>query len=147
MPVSFGFVAGTTVQTPSGARPIEGLAVGELVWAWDLDHARAVAAPIVGLHTELVDHLDEVVGEAGRIAGCAPGTGIYDVFEEMFRAAASLSTLSELLLWREGQPGSDPVLEVPEHLTPSARIYHLTLGADQTCFFADDALVRHLAEA
>jgi hypothetical protein len=147
MSVPFGLIAGTLVATPTGPRAIETLHPGDRVWAWDLSRRVAIEAPVVALHAERVDHLNEIVGSVSRLRGCAPGTGIFDAFEEMFRAAASVSSLSEVLVWQEGVAISDPVDEVPEHNRPDTGIHHLTLGEDQTCFFADGLLVRHRTES
>lgn len=40
------FAAGTPIETPTGARPIETLREGDIVWSYDLLAGRPVAAPI-----------------------------------------------------------------------------------------------------
>lgn len=151
MTVPFGFVPETLVLTPDGPRPIADLRPGESVLCW-ADDAVTVRS-IVAVHADAVDHLVEVRLDPAdghgphRVRGVSPGTYLWDAFEEMFRGAASLSSLAELLWCSEGGDAvARRVDETVEHHRPGATLHHLTLDGPESTFFADGVVVRHRPE-
>jgi hypothetical protein len=95
------------------------------------------------VHVDQTDHLDEVITDLGTLRGCTPGTAIYDAFEDMFRAAASLSSLSEVVVRRDGHAAVAAVDAILEHHAPQTVVHQLTLEGTVNCFFADGMLVKH----
>lgn len=151
MTVPFGFVAETLVQTPDGPRPIADLAPGHLVLAWTDDGL--TPRPVVAVHADAADHLvairldpDDGNG-THEVRGVSPGTYLWDAFEEMFRGAASLSSLAELV-WcpSDGDPIPRRVDETVEHHRPGTPLHHLTLEGPEAAFVADGVVVRHRPE-
>jgi hypothetical protein len=145
MSVPFGLIAETLVATPDGPKAIEHILPGDVVWSWNIETGEAGRAEVIATHREHVDHLDEILTASEALRGCTPGTGIYDAFEDMFRAAASLSSLSEMLRWTDGATEVQAVDEVAEHHRAGTLVCHLTLSTGHQAFFADGFLVRHLA--
>lgn len=143
MSAPLGFVAGTLVDTPAGPRPVEAIAVGDEVWAFDLRAGERVARAVAELHQDRCRQICEVVADGCTVRGCAPGTFLFDGFEQIHRGAASLSTLSELHAWTGDEGVAAVVLEVIEHRTDGTTVHHLSVDGPEACWFADTALVRH----
>lgn len=143
MSVAFGFPAGARVATPEGDVPLGSIAVGATVWAADTEGRRAPAR-VAEVRRWTVDHLVAVRTASGGLSGCAPGTNVWDAFEEAWRAAGSLSTLSEVLVDRgDGALVAEQVIETPERLAEGMEVAHLTLERPHAALLVDGVLVRH----
>lgn len=141
MSVAFGVQPDTLVATPDGDRAADSLQAGDTVWSWDLAGGTKVARVIKRVHHTAEQHLVAIKAPPLTLRGCTPGMGVYDVFEELFRAAGSLSTLSQV----QGFEATPEVDELSERTEPTT-VVQLTLEGDEGCWFADGVLVRHLAE-
>ncbi|MCB9664262.1 MAG: hypothetical protein H6732_09125 [Alphaproteobacteria bacterium] len=143
MPVPLGFPPEASVLTPDGPRPLGSIQPGDRVLAVDAEARTLAPARVVAVREEVADQLVTIETDGHTVPAAAPGTGFYDAFEELFRAAGSLSALSELLVV-EGQ-ALEPrvVLEVPERDAPGARVLHLVLEAPAHALVVDGVVVRH----
>ncbi len=144
MSLPFGVPAGTPVLTPHGPRAAESLVVGDVVWAVDpVTQARTEAA-ITGITTWETDQLQAITYEGGSLDALTPGTNVWDAFEEAFRAAGSLSTLSELLVESgAGDLAPRAVLTTPETRAPGTRVYLPTLARPHSALLVAGVVVRH----
>lgn len=143
MPVPLGFLATSPVLTPTGPRPLGELDVGDLVLAVDVDARTLAPARVAAVRREPADQLVAIDLGDHVVRAAAPGTGFFDAFEDLFRAAGSLSALSELLVWTGGGLEPRAVLEVPERDAPGAEVVHLVLEAPAAALIVDGVVVRH----
>ncbi len=147
MTVPFGVIAGSRVAVPSGTRLVETLAVGDLVYSYNAASAELVERAITAIDRAVVQQLVAVETEGDvELRGCTPGMGVYDGFEDLFRGAGSLYTLSELVTWDGESLGRVTVLDMPERTVPDTEVFQLALEGGEGTWFADGVLLRHRGE-
>lgn len=137
-------VEGTLIATPSGQRPVESLAAGDALISWDEEALVPQERRIAAVHRHQADHLVRLEAGAIVLRGATPDHLIWDAFESIWRAAASVAPLCELLVW-DGEARSVEVTDVIELEAPGSAVIALELEGPERCFFADGALVRHRA--
>lgn len=127
MSVPFGVPTGTLVTTPDGDRPIEDIAVGDTVLAVDPETGDATPATVTAAPTWEVTHVVDLVTPERRVEGVAPGLGVWDAFEGIFRASGSLSSLSEVAVWTGDGMVVEPLTDAPERAVPRTTLHHLAV--------------------
>ncbi len=144
MSLPFGVPAGTPILTPNGPRAVESLAPGDVVWGVDPNTLVRSPAAITGITTWETDQLQAIAFEGGSLPEVTPGTNVWDAFEEAFRAAGSLSTLSEVLVDSgAGELVTRAVLTTPETRAPGTRVYLPTLARPHGALLVAGVVVRH----
>ena len=142
MSVAFGVVTETMILTPTGPVAAGQLTVGDVVVAHDPVTQTTVHRPIQEVHQSHVTQLVDLVTTEASLTGVTPGTNVWDAFDEMYRAAASLSPLAELL----GQPDTGlqtaPILEGPEREVPTIQVIQFAIEGDEGAYFAGGFLVK-----
>ena len=142
MSVAFGVVTETMVLTPKGPVAASQLAVGDEVVAHDPATQTTVHRTIQVVHQSLVTQLVDLVTSEASLTGVTPGTNVWDAFDEMYRAAASLSPLAELLGRSDAGLQTAPILEVPEREVPPTQVIQFAIEGDEGAYFAGGFLVK-----
>jgi hypothetical protein len=140
--VAFGLSSDATVLTPRGPVPLGALSAGDTVWAFDPEAGAWSEARVVAAPTWTVDQVVDVVFDGGTLHGVTPGTGVWDAFEEGWRAVGSLSTLSRLLVGGRDGLEERGVVTTVEHAV-DREVRHLTLAAPHLAFVVGGVVVRH----
>lgn len=143
MSVAFGAPPDTVVATPGGPRALGALAVGDEVWGVEPIEGTLVPARVEAISGWSVEQLVAVQHDGGALRGCTPGTSVWDAFEESFRAAGSLSTLSEVWSLEGGSLRRREVRDAPEVTVPATQVLHLTLHHPASAVVFDGVVVRH----
>lgn len=146
---TFGFFCvaeGSLVRTPRGERPIEALAVGDPVFAYDLERAAWVSAPIEGIRqsTEVTFGLRV---EGKELLVVTPTHPIYSPRLGKYVPARRWETheLSEVLhVAADGR--ATPAQVSVEAVAGTRRVFDLTVGSAQHNFVADGVLVHNKSE-
>lgn len=143
MSTPFGLGLDTVVLTPDGGRALRDLRVGDAVCAWDAARRALVNREVHAVQEGTVDHLYTIGTPTARAGAVAAGTNVFDVAEDMFRGAGSLSSLSEALVWTGSAADVEAVEVADEYAAPGTPVRFLSLTGDEGAFFADGLLVRH----
>ena len=134
------FGAGTLIATPRGAVPIESLVEGDLVWSYDLDLRRRVAAPILNIFGHRDGWVRDLRLASGRVLRVTREHPIYVPGESRYAAASELSVGAKLL--QVGEASSETViLSFPERATQTT-VYNLEVAGFHN-YFAEGVLVHN----
>lgn len=139
----FGVIGETTVLTPTGPRPIAEIGVGDAVCAWDSVHRQVCERRVTEVQRGVSEHLYALATASAQLAGCTPGLQVYDAFEDMFRAAGSLSALAELAVLVDGALQPEPLVDARELTVPDAALWWLITDGQEGTLFIDGVLARH----
>lgn len=142
MSVPFGLPPSTAVLAPGGSVVLGSIAAGDAVLAFDPESGVWSEARVVAVPAWTVDQVVDVVFEGGVLEGITPGTGVWDAFEEGWRAVGSLSTLSRLLVGGRDGLVDRGVVATVEHAV-DREVRHLTLAAPHLAFVVGGVVVRH----
>jgi hypothetical protein len=141
--VLFGVIGETTVLTPGGPRPIAEISVGDTISAWDSVRRCVCERRVTEVQRGASEHLYALATASARLGGCTPGLQVYDAFEDMFRAAGSLSALAELAVLVEGALQPEPLLDASELTVAGAALWWLITDGEEGTLFIDGVLARH----
>jgi hypothetical protein len=139
------FVRGTRIATPRGPRPIEALAVGEIVWSWDVERSAAVERPVARVLRAQRDELLTLRAGDVRIAGVTLDHPFYEQSTRRFVRAGELSLDARLLAWL-GTGDPRPVqLDALERVARGGPVdvWDLTIDGPEHDFFAEGVLVHN----
>lgn len=139
----FGVVGETMVRTPSGSRAIRELAVGDAVCAWSQARGRIEERRVTEVQRGVGDHLVRLGTPSTRLPGVTPGLQVHDAFEDMFRAAGSLSSLAELSVWSGDGLVAEPLTSSDEVAAAGTPLWWLLTDGDEGTLLLEGVLVRH----
>lgn len=143
MSIALGFAGTCRVATPTGARPLSSIGVGDEITTYDTEAGTLGTARVVQVHRFSARQWVTIDLDGGRLTACTPGTGVWDAFDEIFRSAGSLSTLAELVVVDGTQTSACQVRDVPERTQPDTEVVHLTLASPADSLVVDGVVVRH----
>lgn len=142
MSVPFGLPASALVLTPRGLVPLGSVAPGDVVASLDPETGTWSEARVLATPAWSVDQVVDIAYDGGVLVGVTPGTGVWDAFEEGWRAVGSLSTLSQLLVGDRVGVSPRDVTGFTERAV-DREVRHLTLAPPHLAFVADGVVVRH----
>ncbi len=140
------FVAGTRVRTPGGERPIEDLAVGDAIVAWDATARRVVVGRVAAIHRALVRETRAIVAGALRVRGVTRTHPVFELGRGDFVQASELRVGDRLLsLDGEGREGEVAIAAIDAHevAEPTIPVFNLTVADAPPTYFADGVLVHN----
>ncbi|MBX7194775.1 MAG: Hint domain-containing protein [Sandaracinaceae bacterium] len=140
------FVRGTRIATPKGRRPIEDLAVGDTVFAYDTERAVIVERPVVDvLRTRSRELLSLRAGEL-VIAGVTSEHPFWDTRSSRWVRAEDLALGHHLLGWLgAGETRALPISELRrEKVYGEVEVFNITVGGgEEHNYFAEGLLVHN----
>lgn len=143
-PVRYCFVAGTMVLAVGGARPIEELSIGDLVWSWDLEAMKPATARVTHVLRARADRLLCLRSSAGTIRGVTAGHRFYDPERRAWRPAGRLGAGDVLLHWTGAGAARPAVIEAVSAERPDREVEVFNITVEGThCYFAQDVLVHN----
>ena len=135
------FAAGTRIDTPAGALPIEALQDGDLVWSYDHESRRRVPSPI----SRTFRHRHALVRELrlanGNVLWVTKEHPFYVPERRHYAPASSLSTGTELRTFHAGAVGETSVLSFPKS-ADRMTVYNLEVAGFHN-YFAEGVLVHN----
>ncbi|MCP4807118.1 MAG: hypothetical protein GY913_14895 [Proteobacteria bacterium] len=140
---SFCFVAGTRVDTPTGPRPIETLAVGDTVWAFDVTTLRRVERRITALHRNTVTSTRRVTVGDRLIAGVSGEHPFWS--DGAWVEARSLQVGSPVHVWN-GVEASERRIDVILDEAGPIEVFNISVEGEET-YFAEGVLVHNKSVA
>lgn len=142
------FVKGTRVATPRGPRPIDELAVGDLVFSWDIARAAIVERPVVDVLRSKSREIFSVRAGELAIAGVTAEHPFWDVRSSRWVKAEELALGHHLLGWLgQGSTKAIPVSELRrERAYADVDVFNITVGGgEEHNYFAEGLLVHNKA--
>jgi cysteine-rich repeat protein len=138
------FLAGTLILTPDGAKRIELLEIGQVVWSYDPDKG-LVARAITALHRQLSRVICRVASAGACLKGVTPSHPMYDAARDRYTALRDLDAESRLLLFLDGARHVAPIdeIQIEEAFEPSFDVYNLTVEGPEHNYIADGVLVHN----
>lgn len=136
------FVAGTRVRCPDGDRPIEDLAVGDPIVAFDVEERRVVVGHVAALHGAVVREVRSIVAGGAVIRGVTRSHPIFEVGRDAFVPAGDLRRGDQLLRGDAERVVVSSIV-ADERPEPSVPVFNLTVAGAPPTFFADGVLVHN----
>lgn len=135
------FTAGTRIRTPRGPKPIEDLAVGDVVYAFDCERRELVEERIEALLRSEGARLATVVVGTHRIEGVTPEHPFFDPERGTWLDASELSVGQAVVVFGDGAPVPSKVTAVEWRAGPVA-VFNITVSGQHN-YFAEDVLVHN----
>ncbi|MEO0326467.1 MAG: Hint domain-containing protein, partial [Myxococcota bacterium] len=139
-PVDSCFVAGTPIATPSGPRPIETLAAGDLVWAFDHETGERVPAPVRRRFVHEAAKVREVRFATGTAVRATDSHPFYAVREARYVKLEALH-VGDRVLAHSAQPKATEIVALGP-LVPVARVFNVEVATHHN-YFAGGVLVHN----
>jgi hypothetical protein len=139
------FVAGTLVATPGGPRPIESLAAGDEVWAFDVNTMRRARRRVEALHRASAREVRSVRAGDLFVRGVTPSHPVYAPARGAFVPLRELR-VGDAVLGFDGEAATPRAVEgVDARERPAADVdvYNLTVEGPEHTYFADGLLVHN----
>jgi hypothetical protein len=139
------FVARTLVETPRGPRPIETIAVGDIVWSFSLERGERVARRVRAILRNKAREVRTIRAGGRVVAGVTSEHPFYDWANGAYRAVRDL-VVGDVLASLEGEslrPCSIESVTSVETTEPSFDVYNLTIDGPEANYFAEGILVHN----
>ena len=133
------FVAGTLVQTGDGAKPIEEIQPGDMVWAWDEETGDVALKPVVETYVNETDELIHLSVNGAEIV-CTPSHPFYSPVKG-WTDAVHLRAGDILVLVN----GECAVVEKIQHelLESPVKVYNFQVEDYHTYYVSDSGVLVH----
>lgn len=133
------FVAGTLVKTGDGAKPIEGIRTGDMVWAWDEETGDVALKPVVETYVNETDELVHVFVNDEEII-CTPSHPFYSPVKG-WTDAVHLRAGDILVLVN----GEYVIVEKVQHelLENPVKVYNFQVADYHTYYVSDSGVLVH----
>lgn len=133
------FAAGTGIQTPSGPRPIESLAVGDEVLSWSVAQKCLVPGKVTRLHRrDVASHFRLAVGTRTILT-----TSEHPFFRPGFATTKVADLMAgDRLLAKDGSGLAETRLEETRELREGLTVHNITVEPEHN-YFANDILVHN----
>lgn len=133
------FVAGTRVDTPTGPRPIEALAVGDVVWAFDVTSLRRVERRVTARHRNTVTATRRITVGERVIAGVSAEHPFWS--DGAWVPAKDLVSGSPVHLWNGVEASERRIDAIVDEAGP-IEVFNITVDGEET-YFAEGVLVHN----
>ena len=143
------FVAGTLVSTPSGDRPIELLAIDDVVLAYDHAERAVVERRIIAVHRARANEVRVVEmateGGARLVLHVTPSHPFWVASRDAYVAVRDLHEGDRVLVRRDATFVEAVVsrIGVQEHATADIEVFNITVEAPTSNYFAAGVLVHN----
>lgn len=134
------------MRCPEGDRPIEQLAVGDAIIAFDERNGVAMTGYVAAIHRAFVSQVRTVIAAGVRIEGISRSHPVFVVDRARYVSAEDLREGERLLVvGRDGRPREVVIskIEAREHPEPSIPVFNLTVGGAPPTFLAEGVLVHN----
>lgn len=132
------FVAGTLVDTPDGPRPIESLAVGDTVFAFDVATLRRVERAVTATHRSHVTAVRRIALE-DRVLTCSGEHPFWS--GGAWVAAKDLVAGAPVHVWSGRECTQKRIVSVTDEAGP-IRVFNISVAGEET-YFANGVLVHN----
>jgi hypothetical protein len=139
------FVAGTRIETPDGAAPIEALKVGDVVFSFSLEQGFRIRRRIRAVLRSRAREVRKIVGGGKVIAGVTTEHPFFDPIRREYRPVRSLRVGDALASFDETDLRTCPIesITATELAAPDIDVFNLTIDGPEANYFAEGILVHN----
>jgi hypothetical protein len=135
------FVKGTRIRCPEGDRPIEDLAIGDAIVAFDVRDLTCVVGKVAAIHRAMVREVRSIVAGSIVVRGVTRSHPFFEVSRGAFVEAETLR-VGDPLLSADG-PATITSIFAHELAEPSIEVFNLTVADAPPTFVADCVVVHN----